>query len=544
MTAIPNFFHGTEIVEVDTGAEPILTVESSTVGVVVTAGKGPVNVPTLIRNRTEAETVFGAFKNDGFTAGSTFDSIFDQVTTTIVAVNVCDPDTHTDTISNEEVILDSSGKGTLDKGYISSVIVDSTIKVTKTFINAVGGTITLPTGITSVTSVKSADGTVTYTLGDDYSVTSNVITNLDADIAQGASVLVEYEAVLVADTDFEVSDADNGEISLLSNSKIAAQSTILVNYTHVDPTAVIIDDIKGSNVGENTGVYALLDSEALTTYIPRIIAVPGWTHQRVGDAKNVVIAELTGENGVHILQQLKAILYADVGDESSTYDQAVTSVNIVDDRYVIACWPFVKYVDPDGNISTRPQSGIWAGLTSKSDNANNPGGYRFSPSNQVVKGVVGLAASVDAGLGNPNSTANKLNSNRICTIIRRGANFKTWGNRTTYTGSIYSFIQANRIYDNCNESVQRAQEWAVDKNITHEFAEEVLEQVNAYLRQLMSQGVIIKGKCYIDSINTTAAEIAQGKFYFNLEITPPTPAERIIFNSFLDRNYSIQDLST
>jgi len=54
------FLHGVEIIEIDDGARPIQTVKSSVIGLVGTAPKGPVNIPTLILgSRSEAVKIFG-----------------------------------------------------------------------------------------------------------------------------------------------------------------------------------------------------------------------------------------------------------------------------------------------------------------------------------------------------------------------------------------------------------------------------------------------------------------------------------------------------
>ena len=67
--------------------------------------------------------------------------------------------------------------------------------------------------------------------------------------------------------------------------------------------------------------------------------------------------------------------------------------------------------------------------------------------------------------------------------------------------------------------------------------QDVQDGVNAYLRQLKSQGAILGGKCYVDPDLNTPEAIAQGKVYFDFDFTPAYPAEHITFRSHLVTDY-------
>ena len=82
------FLHGVEVVEVDAGARPVRTVDTGVIGLVGTAEKGPVNIPTLVAgSRREAAETFGAVGGKG-TIPAALAGIFDQVGAKVVVVNV------------------------------------------------------------------------------------------------------------------------------------------------------------------------------------------------------------------------------------------------------------------------------------------------------------------------------------------------------------------------------------------------------------------------------------------------------------------------
>ena len=108
----------------------------------------------------------------------------------------------------------------------------------------------------------------------------------------------------------------------------------------------------------------------------------------------------------------------------------------------------------------------------------------------MINGIVGISKPIDFVLGDVNSKANYLNENNIATIIQESG-FRLWGNRTLSADPKWAFLQARRTADMINDSLLKAHLWAVDRNITKTYIEDVLEGVNNYLRHLKSIGAII-----------------------------------------------------
>ena len=158
--------------------------------------------------------------------------------------------------------------------------------------------------------------------------------------------------------------------------------------------------------------------------------------------------------------------------------------------------------------------------------------FWHSPSNKEINGIVGTSRPIDFTLGNTNCRANHLNENEVTTIIHQNG-YRLWGNRTCSNDSKWAFLSVRRTADLINDSLLRAHLWAVDRNITKTYIDDVIEGVNSYLASLKAQGAIISGKCYATPELNTPTNIASGKVYFDFEFTTPYPAEQITFRSRL-----------
>lgn len=62
----------------------------------------------------------------------------------------------------------------------------------------------------------------------------------------------------------------------------------------------------------------------------------------------------------------------------------------------------------------------------------------------------------------------------------------------------------------------------------------ICEVVNQFVRTLIGRGALIDGKCTFNSDKNPSNEIANGHLVFDLEFMPPSPAERITFESFIN----------
>lgn len=295
--------------------------------------------------------------------------------------------------------------------------------------------------------------------------------------------------------------------------------------TDAETLANVVGGVDAAS-GQFQGVHALLGAESVVGFAPRILCAPGFTHQAEEGQANPVVAELKG-----IADRLRAIVVADGPNTTDTAAQAYAQQNAGTRVYMIDPW--VKVLDRSGAVVVRPASARVAGIIARGDNDR---GFWWSPSNQPVNGIVGTARPVDFKLGDTASRANLLNEKGIATIICQDG-YRLWGNRSLSSDPKWAFLSVRRTADLINESLQRAHMWAVDRNITKTYVQDVTEGVNAYLRTLTNLGAVLGGRCWADPDLNTAANITQGKIYFNFNFTPPYPAEHITFRSHLVNDY-------
>lgn len=300
-------------------------------------------------------------------------------------------------------------------------------------------------------------------------------------------------------------------------------------------TETIANVIGGVNsaTGAYEGVQAFLGAESKLGVVPRILLAPGFTHQRPANPAqqgqflaNPVVSEMVG-----IAERLRAVIIAD--GPNTTDEAAVAYSNDFGSARVYVCDPWVLKTNSAGDIVAKPGSPCVAGLIAKSDNDR---GFWWSPSNQNINGIIGTARPVDFALGDANARANLLNEQGIATIIRQDG-YRLWGNRTLASDPKWMFLSVRRTADMINDSLLRAHLWAVDRNITKTYMQDVIEGVNAYLRHLVAIGAILGGKCWADPELNSPDQIAQGKVYFDFDFTPPYPAEHITFRSQMVQDY-------
>ncbi|WP_264687701.1 phage tail sheath subtilisin-like domain-containing protein [Wolbachia endosymbiont (group A) of Sympetrum striolatum] len=306
---------------------------------------------------------------------------------------------------------------------------------------------------------------------------------------------------------------------------IFSQIGATVVVIRVEESEAIQNIIGGvdEETGKYQGIQAFLSSESIIHVAPRILIAPQFTHQlpESENPKNPVVAALIG-----VAEKLRAIIVAD--GPNTNDEEAIKWRKSVGSSRVYVVDPWVK-VFIEGKEEILPSSPFVAGLIAKVDSEQ---GFWHSPSNKEINGIVGTSRPIDFTLGDRSSRANYLNENEVTTIIHQNG-YRLWGNRTCSNDSKWTFLSVKRTADLINDSLLRAHLWAVDRNITKTYIDDVIEGVNSYLANLKAQGAIISGKCYATPELNTPTNIASGKVYFDFEFTPPYPAEQITFRSHL-----------
>lgn len=267
------------------------------------------------------------------------------------------------------------------------------------------------------------------------------------------NVVVTHGERILEGQDYRI-DADAGLIERLPGGILPADTSLTIGYDRPDPGAVTLSDMVGgvdAVMGNRTGVHALLDAQTTVKVTPRVFCAPGFTHQRPDGAANPVVAEMLG-----IAERLRAVI---IGDGPNTTDAEAITWR---EDWGREDWgsPRVYGVDPwaqvwntaRDTVITQPASARVAGLIARSDHER---GFWWSPSNQVINGIIGTGRPVDFALGDPNSRANHLNAHEVATLIHEDG-YRLWGNRSCSDDPKWAFLSVRRVADMLNESLLRA----------------------------------------------------------------------------------------
>lgn len=286
--------------------------------------------------------------------------------------------------------------------------------------------------------------------------------------------------------------------------------------------------------GKRQGVEALLAAEVAVGARPRLLCCPGYTHQRPEDTANpgTFLANPVAAALTSIADKLSAVLVVD-GPNTNDAD-AVTAKDDFGSKRVFLHDPFYTVFDAvSATFVDRPASARICGLIALNDRVR---GWHTSPSNQLVPGISGLAREIDYSRDDPTCRANFLNENEIATTIRDDG-FRLWGNRTTSSDQRWAFLAHVRISDILNDSLAAAHRWAIDRNITRTYIEDVTGGVNAFINRLTAEGRIAGGRCFAPPELNTPADQAAGRAVFEFEFSAYGIAERVTFRSAMVNDY-------
>lgn len=574
------FLHGVEVVEINDGPRPIRTVRSSVIGIVGTAPDSQAEVKATLQTG-----VIGSNNALLFTS-KLAGALGNQI-----GIRLIDPKAASQALSvavdgkdiNVSLATDGDGDITSTAAQVRTAILANTEAAALVgIVNAGGGgaTGTVVRSTTTVGSVTVTDGgsgyttppTVVFSGGGGTGaagtavLTNGVVTSVtitapgsgystDPTVSftssgsSGAGVVAALRRQALADGIDEAFPlnkpvlvaGDQTQAALLGETgtlpaaldgifdQIGAVVVVVRVDEGEDDEDTITNVIGGvdGTTGAYEGVHAFLGSESQNGFCPRILIAPGFTAGRgEDDTANPVVAELVG-----IAERLRAVIVAD-GPNTSDAD-AITYRGDFGSKRVYIVDPGVKIRNSLGELVDEGASARVAGLIAKIDNER---GFWHNPSNNVINGIVGTGRDVDFTLGDANSRANLLNEQEVATIIRQDG-YRLWGARVAADDPKWAFLSVVRTADMINDSILRGHMWAVDRNITRTYLEDVTESVNGYLSSLKAQGAILGGECFPSPGLNTPANIAQGRVYFDFRFTPPYPAEHITFRSKLVNDY-------
>lgn len=484
---MPEFLHGSEVIEVNDGVRSITTVKMSVIGIAVQSSAAASAVKASL------------------TLGST--ALKDDLTFTAVKAGA--------------------------PGNAINITVKETTEVSQDIAISVKGnaiTITLGTDDKGVTNSTANDVVTAYKANAEatqLAVISTTATEEDADTPEAINVqflsggLDEpfplYKPRLILGNERYAKGLGISSQAYKYIKQVMEQYGALV----VAVRAATSEDATEQKANIIKAIGALKDAKSETQYKPRIFIAPGYSHD-----------DGVGKALESIAKKMRGVAYLDM-DVAATEMAAMKRRKSYGERVEIM-WPQDVVFDTDLNTNVpMPKSVSAAGLRARIDTER---GVHVSKSNKEIFNIVATHQPVEWALNDKSALANVLNENRVSTTIREGG-FRHWGNRNCSTDPKWTFETTRRTADMINDSIEFAHLWAVDEPGTTQYMQDVLGGVNAFLRQLKSEGVIPGGKCWLDKEINTPALMAKGIYYFDFDFGAYYPAEHLIFRSRLNNGY-------
>jgi phage tail sheath protein FI len=419
-----------------------------------------------------------------------------------------------------------------------------------------------PSALSVALSIAVAGNDISITLSTDAagaitSTATSVITAINADAAASALVLAANAsgsdgsgiltakafnslaggidepfplntAVLITDVPTAIGQAGASGTLKQALDGINDQAnavTVVVRVAEAADEAAQTANVIGTTLadGSRTGLQALLDAKAKFNLKPRILGAPGLDNQAVA-------TELAS-----IAQKLRGFTYVSAWDCATRDDARMYRQNF-GARELMVVWPDFQAFDVDAAATlTVPAVARALGLRAKIDNEV---GWHKTLSNVEVLGVTGISKSVHWDLQDPNTDAGLLNADEVTTLIRESG-FRFWGSRTCSDDPLFAFENYTRTAQVLADTIADAHMWAVDKPMTGSLVKDIINGINAKLREMVSNGYLIGASCWFDEQINTADVLKDGKLYIDYDYTPVPPLENLMLRQRITDRYLI-----
>lgn len=393
----------------------------------------------------------------------------------VVLVNVLDPAVHKADVTAEAVALVKDKATLAEIGVLKDTVV-----------------------------VKNQDGTTTYVVDTDYVVTYN--------------------------------NAGEAIINRVDTGTITENESLQVDYSHLDPSAVVAADVIGGvDVnGKETGLELINKVFPMFGLVPGQILAPGFSN-------DPGVAAVMNSKADNINTLFKAISLTDVPTDTVDNYTGVAAWkndnNYVDTQQVV-CWPKLSLGGEQYHLSTQ-----LAGRICQTDADNSDIPYQ-SPSNKGLQCDSSVLVDGTEVILGPEQ-AEYLNGEGVVTAL----NFQGWkafGSRTgAYPGTTDpkdSFIPVRRMF-NWVANTLILNYWSrLDFPLNIRQIQTVLTSANIWINGLVARGYLVGGRVEFLASENPSTDLADGIARFHVYLTPPSPNREIEFIQEYDPSY-LQNLT-
>lgn len=311
--------------------------------------------------------------------------------------------------------------------------------------------------------------------------------------------------------------------SLMAIANQAKPVVVVIRVAEGEDEAKTTSNIIGGTdaTGMYTGMKALLAAQSELGVKPRILGVPGLDNLEVATALAV------------ICQELRAFGYISAHGCKTTSDVIKYRANF-SQRELMVIWPdFVSWNAVTGTSEVAFATAYALGLRAKIDTET---GWHKTLSNVGVNGVTGLSASVYWDLQTSGTDADLLNKACVTTLIRKDG-FKFWGNRSCSDDPLFAFENYTRTAQVLADTMAEAHMWAMDKPMTPTLIKDMINSINAKMRELKTAGYIIDGSCWYDPDANSVETLKAGQLFIDYDYTPVPPLEDLTLRQRITDKY-------
>lgn len=293
------------------------------------------------------------------------------------------------------------------------------------------------------------------------------------------------------------------------------------------------DDATIANIVADA-IPALEDAEQLLGVAPRLIGVPGFTHQQATPTTaNPVVAALPGT-----LEKLVGMAVVS-GPHSSLQAYTDWRSTMDNDRLI----PVETWVKPATNPTIDTDSvGAILGLIVARDNANN-GVPSRSAANRAIQGIVNVNRPIQFSTVDGNTEGQQILALNGGIIVRGQAGSVTslGTGGFTYVGtdtaqdatSLWLFYNVKRMRDYIHLLFLRTLRDYLGKfNLTAQTIEAILQTMKLALRDLEADNDILGFRVGFDPDKNSAANLRLGRFSLYFKAEEPPVLRRLDIDSF------------
>jgi hypothetical protein len=466
-----NFLHGFETVTLRVGPRTIQAVPSSIIILTGIAPIGPVNVPTLVTNPTEA-AAFGA-RLPGFNIPEALDSIFSMGSGIVIVINTFDSTANVAAIASETIVVLN---GKFKSAYA-------------------------PVGATPA-AVKNTDLSITYSLGTDYTLDefgNGTVLNATS-IPDGNAKMVYHKLDATTISTSQIIGTVDGTSEARTGLKCI---DLILNLFGFKPKLFICPG------------YSSLPavSAAMLTYENAYKGV-GLIDAPAGTTVAGAIAGRgpSGAFGWNVANSRSFLLFPlfNVADPDPRAAVGATKL----EWYSSLMAGVISANDKDNGYWTSP--------------SNKEIGKIISPERVITCSLEDSTAQNQQ----LNAAGIVTYFNAFGTGTRTFGNRSAMFPSDTQA---VNFLNIQRIKDIVEDSISAAMVPYMDQPINQATLDSVRASVNGFISILIQRGALLPGsKCIFDPGVNSVDELAAGHATFTVIIMGPTPLEKITFQTFVD----------